>query len=126
VKQDLGRLAGKQVAIRQKAEQLDRALKTYHYPDEKLERSVVLMKELEEALKRGDVAGFSQRHALLVEQMKKGQAEVLSHARAVKDRSRAVPKEVMRELTSVDLSKLPEGYRELLRVYYKILSRGGR
>ncbi|MHC4472092.1 MAG: hypothetical protein ACYS99_14140 [Planctomycetota bacterium] len=125
VKQDLGRLAGKQVAIRQKAEQLDRALKTFHYPDEELSRSVVLMKELEEALRRGDVAGFSRRHALLVEQMKKGQAEVLAHSKAVRDRSRAVPKEIMREMESVDLAELPEGYRDLLRAYYKILSRGG-
>ena len=112
--------------IVQVPEALDRALKKFHYPDEQLSRSVVLMKELEDALRRGDLSGFSRRHALLVDQMKQGQAEVLGHARAMKDRSRAVPKEIMREMESVDLSTLPEGYRDLLREYYKILSRGGK
>lgn len=125
VKGELGRLQGNQVAIRQKAEQLDRALKARHYPSEDLTRSVVLMKEMEDALAKGDLAGFSRRHGVLVKQMKEGQATTLDHARVMRDRSRAVPKEVMRELESVDLSGLPEGYREFLREYYKILSRGG-
>jgi hypothetical protein len=57
--------------------------------------------------------------------MKETQPSVLEHARVMRDRSRAVPKEIMRELESVDLSGLPEGYRDFLREYYKILSRGG-
>jgi len=125
VKGELGRLHGNQVAIRQKAEQLDRALKARHYPSEDLSRSVVLMKEMEEALAKGDLRGYSRRHGVLLRQMKQGQATVLDHARVMRDRSRAVPKEIMRELESVDLSGLPEGYREFLREYYKILSRGG-
>ena len=47
MKGELGRLHGNQVSIRQKAEQLDRALKARHYPSEDLSRSVVLMKEME-------------------------------------------------------------------------------
>ncbi len=125
VKGELGRLHGNQVSIRQKAEQLDRALKARHYPSEDLTRSIVLMKEMEEALEKGDLRGFTRRHGVLVKQMKDGQASVLDHARVMRDRSRAVPKEIMRELESVDLSGLPEGYREYLREYYKILSRGG-
>jgi hypothetical protein len=125
VKGDLGRLHGNQVSIRQKAEQLDRALKARHYPSDGLSRSVVLMKEMEEALAKGDLANFHRRHGILVDQMKEGQATVLEHARVMRDRSRAVPKEIMRELESIDLSGLPEGYREYLREYYKILSRGG-
>jgi hypothetical protein len=70
-------------------------------------------------------ANFHRRHGILVDQMKEGQATVLEHARVMRDRSRAVPKEIMRELESIDLSGLPEGYREYLREYYKILSRGG-
>ncbi len=124
VKAELGRLAGNQVQIRQRAETLDRALKALHYPDEDLSRSTVLMKDLEEALEAGDLETFYRKHGLLVEQMKEGQAAVLAHSRTVKDRSRAVPKEILREVESVDLSALPEGYRELLREYYKILSRG--
>jgi len=125
VKQDLGRLSGKQAAIRQKAEGLDRALKQLHYPDEPLERSVVLMKEMEAALEKGDLAGFSRRHARLVRQMEEGRTQLRDHARMVTDRSRAVPKEILAEVESVDLSALPEGYRRFLREYYKILSRGG-
>ncbi len=125
VKGDLGRLHGNQVAIRQRAEKLDRALRKLHYPDEEVERSVVLMRELEEALARGDLAGFSRKHALLMKQLKEGQKTLVEHARVVRDRSRSVPKELMRELETVDLANLPEGYRALLREYYKILSRGG-
>ena len=100
-------------------------LKSLHYPSEDLSRSVVLMKELEEALTKGDLPGFSRRHGVLVEQMKGGQSAILEHARVVRDRSQAVPKEIMREMQSVDLADLPEGYRDLLREYYKALSRGG-
>jgi hypothetical protein len=125
VKQDLGRLAGKQVGIRQKAEALDRALKNLNYPDDPVVRSIVLMKEMEKALEKGDIAGFSRRHARLVTQMEEGRALLREHARVVKDRSRAVPKEILKEVESVDLSALPEGYRKFLREYYKILSSGG-
>jgi hypothetical protein len=125
VKQDLGRLAGKQVGIRQKAEALDRALKNLNYPDEPIRRSVVLMREMEKALERGDLAGFSRRHARLVSQMEEGRTLLRDHARVVKDRSRAVPKEILKEVETVDLSALPEGYRKFLREYYRILSSGG-
>ncbi len=57
--------------------------------------------------------------------MKDGQGAILDHARVVRDRSRSVPKALMKEMESVDLAGLPEGYREFLREYYKILSRGG-
>jgi hypothetical protein len=113
------------VQIRQKAERIERALRALGIPDEDLARSTVLMKEIEEALRGGDLEGFSRKHALAVTQLKEGQATALEHARAVRDRSSAVPKEIMREVESVDLSGLPEGYRDLLREYYKILSRGG-
>jgi hypothetical protein len=125
VKQDLGRLGGKQAGIRQRAEELDRALRKLSLPDERLERSVILMKEMEDALAKGDLAGFSKRHPVLLEQMKEGRQVLKDHAAVLADRSRALPKELLDEVESVDLSSLPEGYRALLREYYKILSRGG-
>jgi len=125
VKQDLGRLAGKQAEIRQRAEEIDRALTKLACPDGELERSIVLMKEMEEALRTGDPSGFSRRHGILVEQMKESRKVLREHATVLRDRSRAVPKEILEEVESVDLSSLPEGYRKLLREYYKILSRGG-
>jgi Sec-independent protein translocase protein TatA len=125
VKGDLGRLRGRQVEIRQKAEKLERASAGLGLPTDGLERSIRIMKELEGLLGRGDLEGFAKRKGVLVDSMKDGTQEMLRHARLRRDRSAGVPEELRRELSTVDLDEVPEAYRDLIRQYYRILGGGG-
>ena len=65
------------------------------------------------------------RKGVLIETMKAGGDELLRHARLKRDRSGAVPEELLRELANVRLDEVPESYRALIRQYYRILSTGG-
>jgi hypothetical protein len=125
VKGDLGRLHGRQVEIRQRAEKLERSLAGLGVPTEPLDRSIGIMRDLERMLADRDLAGFAQRKGVLVETLEGGKAEMLRHARLRRDRSAGVPEELMRELANVDLDEVPESYRALIKQYYRILSTGG-
>ena len=81
--------------------------------------------DLETLLGRGDLKGFARRKGVLIETLKKGGDELLRHARLKRDRSGAVPEELLRELANVRLDEVPESYRALIRQYYRILSTGG-
>jgi hypothetical protein len=122
---DLGRLHGRQVEIRQRAEKLDRQLQGLGIPGDGVRDSIRIMRELEGMLGRGDLTGFSRRKGVLLETLKGGADETLRHARLKRDRSAAIPEELMRDLTNVDLDEVPEAYRALIRQYYRILSTGG-
>jgi hypothetical protein len=125
IKGDLGRLRGRQVEIRQRAEKLNRTLSGMGLPTDGLERSIGVMKDLERLLGDGDVRGFSRRKGVLIETLQKGKGEILRDARLRRDRSAGIPEELMRELANVRLDEVPEAYRALVRQYYRILSTGG-
>jgi hypothetical protein len=125
IKGDLGRLHGRQVEIRQRAEKLNRSLSGMGLPTDGLERSIGVMRDLERLLGDGDVRGFSRRKGVLIDALQKGKNEMLQEARLRRDRSAGIPEELMRELANVRLDEVPEAYRALIRQYYRILSTGG-
>ena len=122
---DAERLAGRQAALRNKAESIDLQFKVggFHHTD--LKKMIEAMSQVERDLKAGRYQNaLRQRHVLVeglgnVKQYLKGEFEVR------KDATANLPTDIQKEILGSMQDPSPAGWEELNRRYFDRLSKGG-
>ncbi len=126
LEKELGRLSGKQAEIREKAEKLERGLKTHRYPAGGIENAVLLMKKAEDMLKAGRIADFAAMKKDIMIRLAEADAAVHDELQVNREAFKAMPRGLREDLKNVKKEAMPEKYREFLMAYYRMLSKGGK
>ena len=121
---DLERLAGKQAALRNKAEGVDLQFQVANYQHTDLDKMIKVMDQVELDLKSGRYQNALRQRSVLVDglgnvkQYLKGEFEVR------KDSTANLPAEVQKEILGGMQDPSPRGWEELNRQYFERLSNG--
>lgn len=122
---DLDRLAGKQAALRNRAEGIDLQFEVSNFHHTDLKRMIELMAQIERDLKAGRYHNALRQRRVLaaglgnVKQYLQGEFEVR------RDATVNLPTEVQKELRGSMQDPSPVGWEELNRQYFQRLSSGG-
>lgn len=123
VTQDQGvRLAGKQADIREKAQQLEGLLKRYSLPTAKLDSAIGRMGEIEQMARAGRYDSMAAVHKVKLEDLRENDRFVRGRILLNQERRDAIPQRVRHQITQGLQEKFPEGYEDLLKTYYEVLS----
>jgi hypothetical protein len=119
---DIGRLSAKEAALREKAEQVARKLDSVGLTNNRLTKSIELLKSVEKDLhdQRYDDAARKRREA--VSGLHAAFAGVDEATAAQLSKARDLPPQMRQELLQAADEGYPAGYESLLRSYYKALS----
>jgi hypothetical protein len=121
---DAERLAGKQAALRNKAESIDLQFQVGKFQHTDLKKMIELMAQVERDLKAGRYQNAArQRHVLAeglghVKQYLRGEFEVR------KDATANLPSDIQKEILGSMRDPSPAGWEELNREYFDRLSKG--
>jgi hypothetical protein len=119
---DIGRLSAKEAALRAKAEQVARKLDSVGLTNNRLTKSIELMKSVEKDLhdQRYDDAARKRREA--VSALHAAFEGVDEATAAQLSKARDLPPQMRQELLQAADEGYPAGYESLLKSYYKALS----
>jgi hypothetical protein len=121
---DLQRLAGKQAALRNKAEGVDLQFQVANFQHTDLDKMIKVMAQVEMDLKSGRYQNALRQRGVLVgglgnvKQYLKGEFEVR------KDSTANLPTEIQKEILGGMQDPSPRGWEELNRQYFERLSNG--
>lgn len=123
ITQDQGaRLAGQQADIREKAQELSGLLKRYQLPTAKLDESIGRMQQIETMARDGRYEGIAAVHKVKLQNLRENDAFVREKIRLHQEQVDAIPPRVRHQITQGLQEKFPEGYEDLLKNYYEVLS----
>ncbi|MHC4404696.1 MAG: hypothetical protein ACYTG0_34015 [Planctomycetota bacterium] len=119
------RLAGKQAALRNQAEQIDLKFQIMNYHHTDLKKMIGLMAQIERDLKAGRYQNASRRRRVLLEGLDNVKQYVEGEFVVRQDATPNLPTDVQKELLGGMQDPSPVGWEELNRQYFERLSTGG-
>lgn len=122
VAQKMGALAGRQAELRNKAERVQLGFKVMNYPTGAMDKTIELMKSVEDNLRAGRYRYVSRQKDILLKGLKGSQSLLKGEIAIKKDRSVALPSYLQDEMIQAKGESAPAGYDDQLKKYYEILS----
>ena len=123
---DMNRLAGKQAALRNKAEGIDLEhykVMGYHHTD--LQRMIELMAQIERDLKAGRYQSVQRQRDVMLEGLGDVKKHLEGEFEVRRDETVNLPTNVQEELLGSMQDPSPIGWEEMNRRYFERLSKGG-
>ncbi len=124
-KRDLQRLAGKQAALRNKAEGVDAQFQVMNYHHTDLEKMIELMTQIERDLKSGRYENAMRQRKVLADGLSNVKQYLEGEFEVGQDATANLPGEIQKELLGSMQDPSPAGWEELNRKYFERLSAGG-
>ena len=121
---DMERLSEKQAQIREKAEQIARQLENGGINSSRLNKSVELMKQGEEALRDTRYEDAARRRKVALSELKNAFTDRDETTAVQLSRARELPAQLREELLQSSDEGYPLGYESLLKSYFRALSEG--
>ncbi|NOZ21570.1 MAG: hypothetical protein GXP25_10835 [Planctomycetes bacterium] len=122
VSQKMGALAGRQADLRNKAERLRMGFKVMNYPTDTLDKTIQIMKGVEDDLKSGRYRYVTRKKNILLKGLKGSQSFLKGEIAIKKDRSVGLPNFLQDEMIQAKGENAPAGYEDQIEKYYEILS----
>jgi len=123
ITQDQGiRLAGRQADIREKAQKLSGLLKRYQLPTAKLDEAIGRMREIERMARSYRYDGIAAIHRVALKDLRENRAFVREKIRIRREQVDSIPPRVRHQITEGLQEEFPEGYEDLVKTYYEVLS----
>ena len=123
---DMNRLAGKQAALRNKAEGIDLQhykVMGYHHTD--LQRTIEMMAQIERDLKAGRYNSVQRKRDVMLEGLGDVKKHLEGEFEVRRDETVNLPTDVQEELLGSMQDPSPIGWEEMNRRYFERLSKGG-
>lgn len=121
---ELARLAGRQAALRNKAEAIDLKFQVTNYHRTELEKMIKVMAQVERDLKAGRYQNALRQRGVLLERLGNLKQYAAGQVELRKDTSVNLPGDVQKEMLGGMQDPSPAGWEELNRSYYQRLSKG--
>ena len=122
--QQLKALAGRQVALRNKAERIEVAFKVLNYPTEPISATVRMMKGMERALEEGRGRRITRQRHLLLKNLRDTRTFLAGEMRVQRDLTPNLPPELQEQILDALEAPSPKQYEDLLRAYFEAIARG--
>jgi hypothetical protein len=120
----MGRLAGRQAQIRNKAERVNAALKVKNYDTFALESAIRTMRSVQRDLAGGRYRNALRKRDVVLKGLKGTKMLLAGEIEIRKDRGAALPKEIEDQVLDAMQKDAPRGFEEYLKHYYQRLSEG--
>jgi len=120
----MGRLAGRQAQIRNKAERVNAALKVKNYDSFALEEAIRHMRLVQRDLLTGRYGDAFRRKDVILKGLKGTKMLLGGEIEIREDRGMALPKEIEDQILDAIQRDAPRGFEEYLKHYYQRLSEG--
>ena len=122
---DLGRLAGKQAALRNRAEGIDLQFQVMNFHHTDLQKMIELMAQIERDLKAGRYQNALRRRRVLVDGLGNVKQYLEGEFEVRRDTTSNLPTDVQKELLGSMQDASPAGWEQLNRRYFQRLATGG-
>ena len=122
---DVQRLAGKQAALRNKAEAVDLQFRVSNFHHTDLKKMIGLMGQVERDLKSGRYQNALRQRKVLADSMGNVKQYLEGEFEVRQDRSSNLPADIQREILGGMQDPSPSGWEELNQRYFGRLSEGG-
>jgi hypothetical protein len=122
---ELQRLAGKQAALRNKAEGIDVQLKVVNFHHTDLGKLIELMAQIERDLKAGRYQNALRQRGVLLDGLGDVKQYLEGEFQVRRDTTSNLPAEIQKELLGSLQDPAPVGWEELVRRYFERLSASG-
>jgi hypothetical protein len=127
VTQDQGiRLAGRQADIREKAQKLEGLLRRYQMPTAKLHDAIGQMREVEQLVRDYRYDSLTTIQKAKMQNLRENETFVREKIKLNQEKTDSIPPRVRHQITQGLQEKFPEGYEDLLKTYYEVLSKSER
>jgi hypothetical protein len=124
-KRELQRLAGKQAALRNKAEGVDLQFQIMNFHHTDLKKMIEMMAQIERDLKAGRYQNALRRRKVLVDGLGNVKQYLEGEFEVRRDATSNLPTDVQKDILGSMQDPSPVGWEELNRQYYERLSTGG-
>jgi len=124
-KRDLNRLAGKQAALRNKAEGADVQLQVGSYHHQDMKKMIDMMAQIEADLKAGNYRNVLRQKQVLLEKGRNVKQYLEGEFQVKKDTTANLPTDIQKEILGGMQDPSPAGWEELNRQYFERLSTAG-
>jgi hypothetical protein len=124
-KRDLDRLAGKQAALRNKAEAVDLKFQVNNYHRTDLSKMIESMSQIEMDLKAGRYQNALRQRPVLLERLGNVKQYLEGEFQIKQDSTSNLPAEIQKEILGSMQDPSPAGWEEMNREYFERLSGGG-
>ena len=122
---DMQRLAGKQAALRNKAEGADIQFQIMNFHHTDLKKMIELMAQIERDLKAGRYQSALRQRQVLAEGLGNVKQYLEGEFQIRKDATENLPSDIQKEILGSMQDPSPVGWEELNRQYFQRLSKGG-
>jgi hypothetical protein len=123
-KRDLERLAGKQAALRNKAESVDLQFQVNNFHQTDMKKMIETMSQVELDLKAGRYQNALRQRPVLLEKMGNVKQYLEGEFQVKQDATSNLPADIQKELLNSMQDPSPQGWEELNRQYFERLSSG--
>lgn len=123
---EMQRLAGKQAALRNKAESIDLKFQVMKYHHNDLKEMIQQMAAVERDLRGGRYRSALRRRDVLLKGLEDVQSAVEGEIEVREDQTANVPGEIQKEILNSSEEPSPRGWEELNRKYFEQLATGGK
>ncbi|MCX7804319.1 MAG: hypothetical protein N3A38_03920 [Planctomycetota bacterium] len=125
IARQMERLAGRQAALRNRAERIAASLRLMNHPSADLIKTVEHVKSLESAMKDGRYQTISREREVVLKGLAAGRRFVEGVAAINRERAVPMPRQLHDEiLDAVSGETAVKGYEDLLKAYYESLFQG--
>ncbi len=126
IAREMERLAGRQAALRNKAERIAINLKLMNHPSADLAKAIEQMKSLESAMKDGRYRTVSREREVVLKGLAASKRFVAGIAAINRESAAPMPRQLQDEiLDAVSGEAAVKGYEDLLKAYYESLFKEG-
>ncbi len=124
LKRELGRLAGQQATLRNRAETIKLQFQIANYNTAELDQLIERMKKVEQHLRSGHFRSALRQRDIVLESLSDLRAKVTEQRRVKQDSTSSVPKEIRDKILGNMAEKSPDGWEELNRSYFERIANG--
>lgn len=122
---DLARLAGKQAALRNKAEGIDAQFQVLNFHHQDLKKLIELMAQVEADLRAGNYQNALRQRKVLAERAHNVREYLRGEFQVRQDASVNLPAEIQKEMLGAMHDPSPAGWEEMNRQYFERLATSG-
>ena len=122
---NMQRLAGKQAALRNKAEGVDLQFQIMNFHHTDLQKMIELMAQIERDLKAGRYQNALRQRKVLAEGLGDVKQYVQGEFQVRQDKTANLPSDIQKEILGGMQDRSPVGWEELNRQYFERLATGG-
>jgi hypothetical protein len=116
------RLAGKQAALRNRAERIQANFKAGDFSGFSMQQAILLMNRVQQDLEKGDYRNALRRRRATIEAIRRTGEMMGDKIEVTQDTTAAMPKYIRDNISDAMKGNLPAEYREILEQYYRRLS----